>query len=471
LLGDKGSAYEIGLRGLKAIVYYYDRDGAWPRLGSQLLRALQLNQPNDLIAWAQQADKKDIAALATEVFAACQRRDRIATDILEGAAQSLASDAASCARKLTKKGEKVQFVLAGGVLANQPQFAKRVAQLVRKLCRPSKVTLLEKESVWGAVRMARECFARTGTRRPVRSLNAPRPERDLVYIPEATALSPTERRNPRSSRLDQLPVNGCIELMLSEEAKVPSILLTHQATIGRAIQHVVKAFRRGGRLFYVGAGTSGRIGALDASECPPTFRVPADQVQGIMAGGQQALWQSLEGAEDDSEAGADAIRFRGVNRKDVVVGIAASGRTPFVWGALGEARRRHATTMLVCFNPYLKIAPAHRPDLVLAADLGPEILTGSTRLKAGTATKLLLNLFTTVSMAKLGKVVSNLMVDLNPSNSKLRDRALRIVQDLTGCDPDAARNALQNSGWVIKAALQRLDSRPSKPKRKPRILI
>jgi N-acetylmuramic acid 6-phosphate etherase len=244
--------------------------------------------------------------------------------------------------------------------------------------------------------------------------------------------------------------------MLREDEGIPRKLLAARRGIERVIEAAARAFRRGGRLFYVGAGTSGRLGVLDASECPPTFGTSPDLVQGIIAGGQNALWQSVEGAEDDGDAGASAIRFRGVTRRDVVTGIAASGTTPFVWGALREAKRRGATTVLVCFNPFLKIPRALRPTILIAPNLGPELLTGSTRLKAGTATKQLLNMFTTLAMVRLGKVRSNLMIDLNAANVKLRDRAVRIVQELTGADYRAAQGELERSGWVVKRAVGRL---------------
>jgi N-acetylmuramic acid 6-phosphate etherase len=183
-------------------------------------------------------------------------------------------------------------------------------------------------------------------------------------------------------------------------------------------------------------------------------------VQGIIAGGKRALWKSIEGAEDDSNAGEQAIEIRGITQRDVVVGIAASGTTPFVWGALREARRRRAETVLICFNPFLAIPPHLRPTVVIAPSLGPEILTGSTRLKAGTATKLLLNIFTTLAMVGIGKVKSNLMVDLLPANAKLRDRAVRIVQELTGADYASAKTALTESRWVIKKAAAAPDRRP-----------
>ena len=221
----------------------------------------------------------------------------------------------------------------------------------------------------------------------------------------------------------------------------------------------MSAFRRGGRLLYVGAGTSGRLGVLDASECPPTFRTSPNMVQGVIAGGTRALWQAVEGAEDDPVAGARAIQFRGVSGRDAVVGIAASGRTPFVWGALAEAKARRATTILICFNPHLVIPRRVRPSVVITPETGPEVLTGSTRLKCGTATKLILNIFTTLAMVRLGKISGNLMVDLNPSNKKLRERAIRILCELTGTDAEKARAALVKSNWVVKRARKKLNSR------------
>ncbi|MBK8001894.1 MAG: N-acetylmuramic acid 6-phosphate etherase [Verrucomicrobia bacterium] len=229
-----------------------------------------------------------------------------------------------------------------------------------------------------------------------------------------------------------------------------------RAKIRKGVELVVRSFKRGGRLFYVGAGTSGRLGVLDASECPPTFRTDPEMVQGIIAGGQTALWSAVEGAEDDAPAGARAVEFRGVTRHDTVVGIAASGRTPFVWGALREAKRRGASTILLCFNPHLVIPRVDRPTLVLAPRIGPEILTGSTRLKSGTATKLILNIFTTLAMVRMGKVLGNLMVDVKASNVKLRDRAVRIVRELTGADYATAEAALLQTEWKITEACRRL---------------
>lgn len=451
-LGDKGSAYEIGLRALKAAVYYYDRDGKWPSLGERLLRALQLNEPDDLVQWIQTAPKDDVARLAMEVFDAWAFRDKIADDILQAAAATLAKDAAACARRLGSKSP-VEFLLTGSVLSKQPRFARMAARQIKSLSPQARIRVLKIESAWGAVELARRAFdskkaaSNTGRRRITHV-----PLARTFKLPETLQLSPTEQRNPRSTRLDQMPLGQAIALMLSEEARVPHGILAERKKIQRAIGWIVKSFRHGGRLFYVGAGTSGRLGVLDASECPPTFRVPAERVQGIIAGGQRALWSSVEGAEDDLDAGVRAVQFRGITHRDVLIGIAASGRTPFVWGGLSEAKRRGARTVLLCFNPHLKIPREIRPGLVIAPEIGPEVLTGSTRLKSGTATKLILNLFTTLSMVRIGKVVSNLMVDVHPSNTKLRARAVRILETLTGAGTERCRIALEQSGWVIKEA-------------------
>jgi N-acetylmuramic acid 6-phosphate etherase len=449
VLGDNGSGYDIGLKALRVVIDHYDHEGRWPDLGRRLLRALQQNEPNDLIDWVQAADKTAIAGLAAEVFAAWHQKDKLAAQVLAVAAKSLARDAAACAHKLARRGTAVRFVLAGTILLRQPRFATLVARKLHQLWPNAVVAPLRRESVWGAVALARQLGKAEG-QRPKAKVRAPQPPSDVV---RSRRRSPTEERNPRSMKLDRLSQARAITLMLSEDARVPRKLLTERRRIEQAIRLVVRALRRGGRLFYVGAGTSGRLGVLDASECPPTFSTPPDLVQGIIAGGQYALWQSVEGAEDDSGAGARAVEFRGVGRRDAVVGIAASGTTPFVWGALGAARRRGAATLLICFNPFLQIPPAARPTVVIAPNLGPEVLTGSTRLKAGTATKLLLNMITTLAMVRLGKVRSNLMIDLNPANVKLWDRAIRIVQALTGADHAAARAALERSGWVIRKAI------------------
>ncbi|MDB6034030.1 MAG: N-acetylmuramic acid 6-phosphate etherase [Verrucomicrobiales bacterium] len=456
ILGDKGSGFEIGLRALKAVVYYYDRDGVWPRLGERILRALLLNEPDDLIAWVQTAHKPEIAALAKEVFAAADEKDKIGRDILEGAAQSLAKDAAACARRLVRAGTSVSFVFAGSVLQKQSGFSRKVQKLIKQLWPKAVFISSDRESAWGAVELARQLAGKghgsVAIKSAAKKVEASVPSSNQNRSLKNIVLSPTERRNPRSMVLDTMPVAHAISLMLEEDAQIPGAILEHSREIEQVIGWIVQSFRKGGRLFYVGAGTSGRLGVLDASECPPTFRTEPELVQGIIAGGQTALWTAVEGAEDDPSAGAKAVAFRNVGRRDVVVGIAASGRTPFVWGALQEARQRGARTVLLCFNPHLAPPSGEKPHRIIAIDVGPEILTGSTRLKSGTATKLVLNMFTTLAMVRTGKVLSNLMVDVKASNVKLKDRATRIVVELTKADYDGAREVLERMGWDVKKA-------------------
>ena len=450
ILGDKGSGFEIGLRALKACVFYLDRDGTWSALGQRLLRRLQLNSPEQLIDWVAQAEKAEVAGLAKEVFAAWAKRDKIASDILKGAAETLAKDACACAEKLAGKTGPVRFLLAGSVLLKQPKFAAKVAKAIRAWRPGSQVASLKNESCRGALNLAR----RLAKRPPAKPSATVEADRSAIPVPGLAQLgqAPTEQRHPRSMQLDRMPLGQAVDLFLDEDSQLPAAIAREKTKIVRVIGWVRDAFKNGGRLFYSGAGTSGRLGVLDASECPPTFRADPGQVQGIIAGGQPALSRSIEGAEDDPDAGAEAVRFRGVGKKDVFIGIAASGRTPFVWGGIWEANRRGAKTALLCFNPKLRIPHDNRPDAVIEPDLGPELLTGSTRLKSGTATKLILNMITTLAMAKSGKVIGNLMIDLDPSNTKLRDRAVRIVCQLTQASADAARRALEQSGWNVKKA-------------------
>ena len=252
----------------------------------------------------------------------------------------------------------------------------------------------------------------------------------------------TERRNPRTAAIDTATSLEIVDLMSAEDAAVPAAVAAAREPIARTIDLIEAAFRSGGRLFYVGAGTSGRLGVLDASECPPTFGSEPEMVQGIIAGGLPALVKSVEGAEDDLAAGIAAVDERRVGASDVVVGIAASGTTPFVRAALGRAQALGARTAFVsCTAPPPLLADTC--DECITVLVGPEVVTGSTRLKAGTATKLVLNLLTTGAMVRLGKTYGNLMVDLQVRNQKLADRGERIVMEVAAVDRDAARAAIE----------------------------
>ncbi len=461
VIGDRASACDIGLRALRAVIADLDHRGKMGNLGAAMLHALTFNEAEQLIPWSVQAAKTEIASLAVTVFTLAAKGDKLARSILRDSAAMLAEDAVSCARQLTGKTEgAVEFVLNGGVLLKNPTFLRDVSRRIRQGWKGAVITPLKNASVCGAVALARESGAGVASR-PIEAASEWRLPAAIADL-SVLAQSPTEKRNPRSLKLDRMPVAEGIELMLSEDARLPEAIRAEKKPIEKVISAVVHAFQNGGRLFYAGAGTSGRLGVLDASEIPPTFRAPREQVQGIIAGGRQALWSAVEGAEDDVQAGAAAIRNRAVTSQDVVIGIAASGRTPFVWGAIREANQRGAFTVLLCFNPTLRQAVKKLPDrswkpaVMIIPDTGPEILTGSTRLKSGTATKLVLNMITTLAMTKVGKVISNLMVDLNPSNVKLRDRAARIISELTGSTREAAREALVASGWVVKEAYLKL---------------
>jgi len=264
-------------------------------------------------------------------------------------------------------------------------------------------------------------------------------------------LPTTERCNRRSTNIDTLSTLEIVDLINSEDRTVPEAVGSQRKNIAAAIDIIVDRFRAGGRLFYVGAGTSGRLGVLDASECPPTFGVKRSLVQGIIAGGRRALVRSIEGAEDYPQDGAAAIDKRRVTSRDVVVGLAACGVTPFVHGALRRARRIGAATLCVtCAPEVVKSIPA---DIIINPVVGPELVTGSTRMKAGTATKLVLNTLTTTTMIKLGKVYGNLMVDLQAVNNKLRDRSLRILMELTGLSRRQAQALLKRADGQLKAAV------------------
>jgi N-acetylmuramic acid 6-phosphate etherase len=261
----------------------------------------------------------------------------------------------------------------------------------------------------------------------------------------------TESRNPRTADLDRLSTGHLVQTLHRENYRVASAVEAALPEVTQAVEIISERLRQGGRLFYVGAGTSGRLGVLDASECPPTFGVEPSLVQGMIAGGDTALRRSIEGAEDSPEIGAQDLRERGVGPNDVVVGIAASGRTPYVIGALDAAREAGAATIAVVNVTRSRMAS--HADITIAAVTGPEALTGSTRLKAGTAQKLVLNILTTAAMVRLGKVYGNLMVDVRATNVKLRDRAVRIVMAATDADRAAAQAAIDAAGGSCKAAI------------------
>lgn len=266
----------------------------------------------------------------------------------------------------------------------------------------------------------------------------------------------TEKRNETTWNIDLCTTMEMVSLMNEQDMEVPKAVRTQLPQIAQAVDVITAALRSGGRMLYFGAGTSGRLGVLDASECPPTFSTPPDLVQGFIAGGDKALRCPVEGCEDSSDQGVTDVDKAGVTGQDVVVGITASGSAPYVLAVIREARARGAATIGVVTNPNTRLEKIC--DICIAPQVGPEVITGSTRLKSGTAQKLVLNMLTTCSMIKLGKVYGNLMVDLNPSNNKLVNRAQRIICEVTGVCEEKAAEALAQAGNSTKLAIMMLES-------------
>jgi N-acetylmuramic acid 6-phosphate etherase len=439
ILGDAGGGYFLSLQALRFILREHDLHRGEARFTATILRALSLNSRDELVRWAQTANKMDVAGLAPVVFECAVNGDESVMKIIEEGAGMLCEYTAAVATRLGLLAPKV--ILLGGLFQRDGVYVHAFRRKLKKVLSDARVSQSDQSPELGAAWLASQME-----------------ERAIVIAATDDAASEnlaralTEQRNPRSENLEKLTARELVDLFVEEETEVQEALRKEAASLTKAVETVTKSLRAGGRLFYVGAGTSGRLGVLDASEVPPTFGAPPDLVQGIIAGGAAALSRSVEGAEDDAGTGALAIEERGVGSADVVCGITASGRAPFVLGALREAKRRGARTIFLTCNP--ERDRLEGCDLEIDLATGPELLTGSTRLKAGTATKIALNIISTGTMVALGKVRGNLMVDLSISNAKLRDRAVRLVAHLTSSDQAAARERLELHHWNVRAALE-----------------
>jgi N-acetylmuramic acid 6-phosphate etherase len=418
---------------------------------AKILHALSLNNLDELVRWAQTADKMEIAMLAPVVFEAAAGGDARVNEIVEEGARVLCEYTEAVASRLHLLAPKV--VLMGGLFHRDSIYTHAFRRRLKRNLPDARVTVAERPPELGAAWLASEKGGHV-------AFQSKLSEKEI----EDLAAALTEQRNPRSENLERMSARQLAELFVEEEKFVEDALRGATADLARAIEMVTESLRNGGRLFYVGAGSSGRIGVLDASEIPPTFGASPDLVQGIIAGGTTALYRSVEGAEDEESAGTLALRERGIKNGDVVIGITASGRTPFVLGALAHAKSLVARTILLTCNPAVAAvvdrggpqSAATAIDLVIALAVGPEILTGSTRLKAGTATKAALNIISTGAMVALGKVRGNLMINLHTTSAKLRDRAVRVVVDLARCDYDAARRQLEAADWNLRAVVEKL---------------
>src|SRR6266403_2121700 len=443
ILGDAGGGYFLSVQALRLILREYDLHRGEVQFTEKVLRALSLNNLDELVRWAQTADKMELAMLVPVVFEAAAHGDTRVMEIIEEGALCLCEYTEAVASRLHLLAPKV--ILLGGLFHRDSIYTHAFRRKLKKILPDARVAAAERTPELGAAWLAAE----KGEHTTIQAFD----REDKI---DSLAAALTEQRNPRSENWEKLSARELVELFVEEEKFVQEALRGATVDLAKAVELVAASLRKGGRLFYVGAGSSGRIGVLDASEIPPTFGASSEIVQGIIAGGATAIHRSVEGAEDEKGAGAVAIDQRGVRDVDVVIGITASGRTPYVLGALARAKSIDAKTVLLTCNPAnLQTGIA---DLVINLAVGPEIVTGSTRLKAGTATKIALNIISTGAMVGLGKVRGNLMIDLHAGSTKLRDRAIRMVAQLTGSGYDAARERLEQSGWNLRSVLLNTES-------------
>jgi len=442
ILGDAGGGYFLSIQALRLILRQYDLHRGEMQFTAKILHALSLNNLDELVRWAQTADKMEIAMLTPVVFEAGASGDARVMEIIEKGAQVLSEYTEAVASRLHLLAPKV--TLLGGLFHRDSIYTHAFRRRLKKNLPDARVAIAERGPEFGAAWLAAEISDHA-------VFQSKLAENEIDNLADAL----TEQRNPRSENLEKLSARELVELFVDEEKFVHDALREATIDLARAIEIIAAALHDGGRLFYVGAGSSGRIGVLDASEIPPTFGASPELVQALIAGGATALHRSVEGEEDEQSTGALALNARGIKHTDVVVGITASGRTPFVVGALARAKSIGAKAVLLTCNPAsLQTGVA---DLVINLAVGPEILTGSTRLKAGTATKVALNIISTGAMVALGKVRGNLMIDLHASNSKLRDRATRLVAQLSGSDYASARQQLEKNGWDLRAVVDKID--------------
>jgi N-acetylmuramic acid 6-phosphate etherase len=440
VVGDRGSGYDLARQALRRVLTRFDIEQAITPLGERILADLALNSLADLAAWAVNADKMSIARLAPAVFAAARQGDFGTLEVIEGGASVLADFTRAVAARLEWVDPEVR--LYGGLFTTHPDYLALFTLRLSVLLPRARVSTCTDNGAEGAAWLAAGSHIGEGRWPAVTALIPARAE-DL-------ARAATEQPHPGSAHLDEMATPELVDLFIEEEKAVQAALAACRAPLIEAVDLVGNAMLEGGRLFYVGAGTSGRLGVLDASEIPPTFGTVPTLVQGIIAGGPAALHRAVEGAEDSVEAGALAVRERGCRRGDVVCGLSASGRTPFVLGALDAARELGAHTLFITSNP-----ERARAGCMIEIDIptGPEIIAGSTRLKAGTATKCVLNLLSSAAMIRLGRVQGNRMIDLGISNEKLRDRGARIVAETLGIAYPDALARLAAAGWNIRDCL------------------
>ncbi|QDP02149.1 N-acetylmuramic acid 6-phosphate etherase [Thalassotalea sp. PS06] len=433
-IGDEGSGAKLGFHAVKVLLHEIDEQRSNK---SELARYIQSEigkSQDDILNWLRNAKPAAFAKFAPHVFELAQSCPK---------AKSLVSKHAKDVEQLidlTLKDETVPVVLMGGLAVPTLAFLSKPYQ--------QKCQLTKGSSLDGACLLARQLAANetlVHTKRKVEEMD----EQSLLLAQLNSMVS--EERNPNTMQVDLMTSKEILERLNDEDAYVPVAVQRCIGEISDAVEMIVSAFAKGGRLVYIGAGTSGRLGILDAVECPPTFSVSHKQVIGLIAGGNDAIYKAVEGAEDSLEGAVNDLKAINFSADDVLVGIAASGRTPYVIGGLDHANSLGANTVSLTCNPGSEVSK--HAKVSICPVVGPEVLTGSTRLKSGTAQKLVLNMLTTASMIRSGKSYENLMVDVNASNEKLYARAIRIVMQATNCDRETALEALNKSGYKAKLAI------------------
>lgn len=435
-IGDEGGGAKLGYLAIQKLLLELDTyDKPKSPLSCYLNEHLGPSR-DELLNWLRVASPADYASLAKAIFELANE-----CDVAKAVILTHCKDVEALI-ELTRKQQAVPVVLMGSLAGPSLQYMDKS---VADSC-----ILQVGSSLEGACFLAKQTLAELA-QNPAQE-NTPLAEN----APSSDLLSQlntmvSEERNPNTMNIDLMDSKQILTAINNEDKSVPLAINNCLEPISKAVDFIVEAFSQGGRLIYIGAGTSGRLGVLDAVECPPTFGVSHQQVIGIIAGGNQAIYKAVEGAEDDTELGKQDLNNIEFSSKDVLVGIAASGRTPYVIGALDHAREIGAKTVSLTCNPGAVIA--NHSDINICPVVGPEALTGSTRMKSGTAQKLVLNMLTTASMIRSGKSYENLMVDVNASNKKLYARAIRIVMQATDCDRLTAENALKQTQFKAKLAI------------------
>ncbi len=439
---DRGGGYTIAIETLSAIAHAEDQAGPKTALTGRILARLNLKAARDLIPWLYAPGRRvdEIAALAADTIALAAE-DTVANGIILRAADALASGVVAVARQLHFDAVESPFplIMTGSVFNNCALLRDLFTAAVQPLLPAAVIMPPRYDAAVGAAMMALE------------NLHVTLPAAQMPTLSKTPRRRPSEQRNPLTMNIGQRTTLDFVRIMNLEDQRVAQKIAPELPEIAALIDAIAERFAAGGRIILAGAGTSGRLAVLDAAECIPTFNTRPDQVVGLMAGGAAALTTSIEGSEDDDAAGRTAIAALNIGPQDCVIGIAASGSTPYVQGVLKESVHRGALTGSIACAPDAPISALAQHAIEIIT--GPEMITGSTRLKAGTAQKMVLNMITTGVMVRVGKTFNNLMVDMQPTNQKLRERARVIVAEATGLDLESAGTLLDRCNGEIKTAI------------------